>query len=86
MTAPKSLPPPSVEEMRVAREQLRSLRLQHAPWRAALTVPVGRLVELHMARDGMWGVKLKGKNVLNNEYDTSTEAWAEANAAKGGAK
>lgn len=85
MAAAKSLPPPSVEEMRVARERLRSLRLQHAPWRAALTVPVGRLVELHMARDGMWGVRFKGKNVLR-EYDTSTEAWAEANAAKGGGK
>lgn len=81
----RSLPPPSVVEMRAAREELKALRLRHAPWRRDLCVPVGRLVQLHIDREAMWGLKLKGKSVLG-DYDTSTEAWAEANAAKGGVK
>lgn len=61
---------------RQALTELAKLNAEQARWRAGFIATIAGLTEAFMRRDGMWGVRLKGKPVLT-EYDNTKEARAE---------
>lgn len=60
-------------ENRPALLELAALNAEQERWRKSFVAEIAGLTEAFMRRDGMWGVKLKGKTVLV-EYDNTTEA------------
>lgn len=63
-------------ENRSALLELAALNTQQARWRVGFVSAIANLTEAYMRRDGMWGVRLKGKTVLT-DYDNTPEARAE---------
>ena len=74
-------PPPTFDQMRASRAELKRLNAALVEWQQDLVRTVVRLTKLYMMRDGMWGVEFKGKTVLR-QYDNSPEAWAEERSVR----
>ena len=56
--------------------KLAALNTQQAQWRDGFVTAIANLTEAYMRRDGMWGVRLKGRTILT-DYDNTPEARAE---------